>query len=147
MTYGDLPLDAPEKPNKGHEGGACNRRACQAEPALWWNHGSYSWYCEDCARDIGQDPVNLRDWTLRWEPQCGHPMFETREMMDARQAVTKPARQQGKTIMLENVRLSYPHLVEPPEERRYHVVTNQHINRQQRRAAERAEWKRLRKRS
>lgn len=81
MTYGDLPLDAPEKPNKGHEGGACNRRACQAEPAMWWNHGSHSWYCADCARDIGDDPVNRMEWTLRWEPTRGHPMFETRDMM------------------------------------------------------------------
>jgi len=84
MGFMDLPLDAAEKPNKGLEGGACNRRSCQAEPALWYNHGSYSWYCADCARDIGQDTFNLRDWKLRWEPQCGHPMFETREQMDAR---------------------------------------------------------------
>lgn len=34
MAYGDLPMDAPEKPNKGVEGGACNRRSCQAEPAI-----------------------------------------------------------------------------------------------------------------
>lgn len=84
MTYGDLPLDAPEKPNKGKEGGACNRRACQAEPALWWNHGSYSWYCEDCAIQIGQDPVNKRDWEHRWQPKVSHPMFETREQINAR---------------------------------------------------------------
>lgn len=84
MTYGDLPLDAPEKPNKGTEGGACNRRACQAEPALWWNHGSYSWYCEECAIQIGQDVVNKRDWELRWQPKLGHPMFETREQMETR---------------------------------------------------------------
>jgi hypothetical protein len=86
VSYGDLPLDAPEKPNKGIEGGACNRRACQAEPALWYNHGSYAWYCGDCARDIGQDPINLRDWNLRWRPSCGHDMFETREMMSLREA-------------------------------------------------------------
>lgn len=85
MTYGDLPLDAPEKPNKGLEGGACNRRACQAEPALWWNRGSHSWYCEDCARDIREDPVNKQHWELRWQPACGHPMFETREQMNARE--------------------------------------------------------------
>lgn len=85
MAYGDLPLDAPEKPNKGQEGGACNRRACQAEPALWWNHGSHSWYCEDCARDIGQDMVNRVDWDLRHRPICGHAMFETREEITARQ--------------------------------------------------------------
>ncbi len=85
MTYGDLPLDAPEKPNKGQEGGACNRRACQAEPALYWNHGSHSWYCADCARDIGEDPVNKRDWELRHRPTCGHAMFETREEITTRQ--------------------------------------------------------------
>lgn len=45
MAYGDC--DGLDKPNKGHEGGACNRQRCQAEPAVWFNHGSNSWYCED----------------------------------------------------------------------------------------------------
>lgn len=155
MAYGDLPLDAPEKPNKGKEGGACNRRACQAEPALYWNHGSYAWYCADCARDIGEDPVNKRDWDLRWRPQVGHAMFETREEMDAREgehAVAKPARQQGKTVVIENVRASYPHLKPPPDmatdgERRWTAIIPKYPNRQQRRAAERAAFKRLPKRS
>ena len=88
LAYGDLSMDAPCKPNKGHEGGACNRQSCQAEPALWWNHGSLSWYCGDCARDIGEDAFNKRDWPhtfARWWPGLPfHPMFETREMMDAR---------------------------------------------------------------
>ena len=84
MAYGDLSLDAPLKPNKGHEGGACNRRSCQVEPALHYNHGSDSWYCEQCAHDIGQDAVNLRDWNLNWFPKLGHAMFETREEMNAR---------------------------------------------------------------
>jgi hypothetical protein len=86
MAFMDLPLDAPLKPNKGIEGGACNRRSCQAEPALWYNHGSYAWYCDDCARDIGQDDVNLRHWQRDWQPKCGHPQFETRQMMTARGA-------------------------------------------------------------
>lgn len=86
MAYGDLAQDAPLKPNKGHEGGACNRRSCQAEPALYYNHGMSVWYCADCARDIGQDPVNLRDWTYRWKPKLGHDQFETREQIDAREA-------------------------------------------------------------
>lgn len=85
MAYGDLPSGAPHKPNKGHEGGACNRERCQSEPADWYNHGSYSWYCADCARDIGQDPFNLRDWQARWQPELGHPMFETREQITARE--------------------------------------------------------------
>ncbi|MGB3844266.1 MAG: hypothetical protein WA940_00215 [Sphingopyxis sp.] len=83
MAYGDY--DGPDKPNKGKEGGACNRQRCQAEPALWWNHGSHSWYCRDCAIQIGDDPVNKRDWTYRWEPKCGHPQFETRDQIDTRE--------------------------------------------------------------
>lgn len=86
MAYGDY--SGPNKPNKGHEGGACNRSSCQAEPALFWNHGSRSWYCEDCAIDIGQDSVNKRTWPgdfVRMFPNRSfHPMFETREEMTAR---------------------------------------------------------------
>ena len=88
MAYGDLSRDASEKPNKGHEGGACNRRSCQAEPADWYNHGSHSWYCSDCARDIGDDVVNVRHWphdfARFWPNKKLHPMFETREMMTSR---------------------------------------------------------------
>lgn len=95
MAYGDLPHDAPFKANKGHEGGACNRQRCQAEPALWYNYGSYSWYCADCAHDIGQDIVNLQDWNLRWMPKCGHDMFETRTQMDARATPDRQADKDG----------------------------------------------------
>ena len=77
MAYGDY--SGPNKPNKGHEGGACNRTLCQAEPANWYNHGSYSWYCNDCARAIGR--ACARDTFAR---NLGHPMFETREQIDAR---------------------------------------------------------------
>lgn len=82
MSYSDY--SGPDKPNKGREGGACNRRRCQAEPADYYNHGSYSWYCADCAHDIGQDAFNLRDWQLNWEPRIGHPQFETRAQIDDR---------------------------------------------------------------
>lgn len=82
MAYGDY--HGPNKPNKGHENGACNRSSCQAEPARWYNHGSYSWYCYACARDIGQDHFNLMDWNKNWLPRVGHPMFETKEMITAR---------------------------------------------------------------
>jgi hypothetical protein len=88
MAYGDY--NGPDKPNKGVEGGACNRRLCQAEPALFFNHGSSSWYCGDCAQQIGEDVVNKRDWELRWRPKLGHAMFETREEMDAREAAKPP---------------------------------------------------------
>lgn len=82
MAYGDY--DGPDKPNKGQENGACNRGRCQAEPAIWWNHGSHSWYCADCRQAIEFDSFNKADWDLRWLPQLGHPMFETRAMMTER---------------------------------------------------------------
>lgn len=82
MPYGDY--SGPDKPNKGHAGGACNRQRCQDEPANWFNHGSHSWYCGNCRADIQFDSFNLRDWQLNWEPRVGHPMFETREQMNAR---------------------------------------------------------------
>lgn len=86
MAYGDHPIDAPNKPNKGHEGGACNRQRCQAEPARWYNHGSYAWYCDDCREAIQFDHVNLRGWQRDWQPRVGHPQFETREQIAARGA-------------------------------------------------------------
>lgn len=85
MAYGDY--RGPDKPNKGKEGGACNRAACQDEPALWFNHGSLSWYCESCMRAIRFDPFNLRDWERNWQPQLGHAMFETRKQIDARETL------------------------------------------------------------
>jgi hypothetical protein len=108
MAYGDLSIDAPEKPNKGQEGGACNRRACQAEPALWWNHGSHSWYCEDCKQDIGGDIVNMWEWDTRWLPTCGHPQFETREMMDARQGDTKLGRRESYVLGVGRISFDPP---------------------------------------
>ncbi|MBY3263824.1 hypothetical protein HFO15_19550 [Rhizobium laguerreae] len=82
MAYGDY--DGPNKPDKGHEGGSCNRTRCQANPARWYNHGSYSWYCDSCRYQIEFDGFNLRDWQTHYQPRLKHPMFETREMMDAR---------------------------------------------------------------
>lgn len=87
--YGDLPVGAPHKPNKGQEGGACNRERCQAEPALWFNHGMYKWYCGDCAIDIGDDHVNKMGWVLS-DYYPGHPQFETREMINAREEARTP---------------------------------------------------------
>jgi len=74
----------PNKPDKGHESGSCNRTHCQDSPARWWNHGSRSWYCDNCRKEIEFDEVNYRDWLLNFRPKHGHPMFETREMMNKR---------------------------------------------------------------
>lgn len=84
MAYGDY--NGPDKPDKGKEDGSCNRSRCQATPAIWWNHGSHSWYCASCRRDIEFDSFNLRDWKRDFEPRLKHPMFETRQMMDDRGA-------------------------------------------------------------
>ena len=82
MAYGDY--SGPDKPNKGQENGACNRSRCQAEPAHWYNHGSHSWYCDDCMRDIRFDVFNILNWEKNWQPKLGHPMFETREQITTR---------------------------------------------------------------
>lgn len=83
MAYGDY--DGPDKPDKGKEGGSCNRGRCQASPALWYNHGSYHWYCDECKRDIWD--ANKFTYHLDM-PNAKQPMFETREMMTARQQQT-----------------------------------------------------------
>ena len=80
MTYGDY--TGPDKHDKGKEGGSCNRTLCQAPGATWFNHGSRSWYCADCRRDI--ERANRRDWDANFRPDAGHPMFETREMIQSR---------------------------------------------------------------
>jgi hypothetical protein len=85
MAYGDY--NGPDKPDKGLQGGSCNRTRCQCSPADWYNHGSMSWYCYDCAITIGQDVVNLRNWNREWLPKVGHPMFETQKMMNERTAI------------------------------------------------------------
>lgn len=104
MAYGDY--SGPDKPSKGHEDGACNRQRCQAEPARNYNHGSYSWYCDDCANDIGNDVVNLRHWEADWRPDCGHAQFETRAEMDARSAAavrTSPAQKAIDPLALASI--------------------------------------------
>ena len=83
MAYGDY--SGPDKPDKGQEGGSCNRTLCQASRAIWYNHGSHSWYCADCRTDIEFDSFNWRDWQTNHKPTCGHPMFETRKMIEDRE--------------------------------------------------------------
>jgi hypothetical protein len=87
MAYGDY--DGPDKPDKGKEGGSCNRTLCQDNPAKWYNHGSYSWYCESCMRTIRFDTFNLINWEREHQPECGHPMFETRDEINARETTNE----------------------------------------------------------
>lgn len=94
-------LDQPEKPDKGQEGGSCNRRACQDPGAIWFNHGSHAWYCDRCRRDIEFDSFNKRNWDQKWLPRVGHPMFETREMMEARKESKMSEEYENVTVKLD----------------------------------------------
>lgn len=85
MAYGDY--DGPNKPDKGKENGSCNRGRCQCSPAVWWNHGSFSWYCDDCKEAI-YDATGQRHWKNSF-PNVDFPMMETREMLNARGAKTE----------------------------------------------------------
>jgi len=86
MAYGDY--NGPDKPDKGKENGSCARTLCQCNPARWYNHGSFKWYCDDCRKDIQFDVFNLRDWEKNWQPRLGHAMFETRDMIEKREGNT-----------------------------------------------------------
>lgn len=53
------------KADKGKKAGSCNRRACQKPGAVFYNRGSYAYYCGECARlindaymgDLGDEPL------------------------------------------------------------------------------------------
>lgn len=48
--------------NKGEYLGTCNLSSCTTGlPADWYNHGSYSHYCESCACRLNADEYNKRD--------------------------------------------------------------------------------------
>lgn len=57
-VIGALPsCAAPEQPDradKGQLGGSCNRQACQAPGATWWNAGTRAYYCAACAHEINR---------------------------------------------------------------------------------------------
>jgi hypothetical protein len=51
-----------DKNNKGIKDGKCNLSSCKTnQPATWYNHGSYAYYCEECAIRLNTDPYNQRD--------------------------------------------------------------------------------------
>lgn len=39
----------------------CNRSACRAVGATWWNTSTRAWYCAECARLINEGAVNFGD--------------------------------------------------------------------------------------
>lgn len=55
--------EKPKEPaldlRKGQYLGLCNLSSCKTlEPATWYNHGSYKYYCKSCAYKLANDPVN-----------------------------------------------------------------------------------------
>lgn len=47
-------------PLAGEYGKLCYRTCCQRPNAVWWNRGSYHYYCEDCAIMLNRE--NRRSW-------------------------------------------------------------------------------------
>lgn len=54
MPWDPSKLDQPLKADKGQRGGSCNRRACQAPGANYYNRGSYAFYCQSCAVELNR---------------------------------------------------------------------------------------------
>ena len=68
----NLQTDKPVGQGKGLKGENCNRTACQAPGAYWYNHSTQAYYCRTCAdlinranrhdsfvRDLGHDLLTL----------------------------------------------------------------------------------------
>jgi hypothetical protein len=58
----------PVKPDKGKPGGSCNRVACQASGAVYYNRSTRRYYCPECAARINAGGVGLDG-----SPLCLHP--------------------------------------------------------------------------
>lgn len=51
--------EKPIKPDKGKQGGSCNRTACQdSYGAFCYNHPMQAYYCIKCAREINRHQVD-----------------------------------------------------------------------------------------
>lgn len=66
MPYRYRVIEEGDNPDKGSFNGSCNRKACQAPKAVFYNEGTDFYYCRPCAeainkanRDIGRDICTL----------------------------------------------------------------------------------------
>lgn len=50
-----------DKADKGKFGGSCNRSHCQKPGADWYNFGSLSYYCSECAHELSYDSFNHKE--------------------------------------------------------------------------------------
>jgi len=52
----------PTNDIKGEYMGICNLSSCKTGmAATWYNYGSLSYYCPECAKHLNSDPYNQRD--------------------------------------------------------------------------------------
>lgn len=66
----NLDTNKADLPGKGVKGERCNRSACQAEGAYWYNHSTQKHYCGTCADII--NGANSRD---SYVIDLGHPLL------------------------------------------------------------------------
>jgi len=57
----NLQTDKPVGEDKGVKGGNCNRTACQAPGAYWFNHSTRAYYCGTCADLINGESRKFKD--------------------------------------------------------------------------------------
>lgn len=56
MSYGAYGYEGENKADKGKKAGSCNVTRCQRPGAVWYNRGTYAYYCGSCARRINEIP-------------------------------------------------------------------------------------------
>jgi len=66
----NLQTDKPAGQGKGHKGENCNRSACQAPGAYWYNHSTRAYYCKTCA-----DLINSSCQHDQYVKDLGHPLL------------------------------------------------------------------------
>lgn len=50
--------------DKGKYLGACNRAACLARPADWWNPNMRKYYCQPCGLSLNLNNYQMEYWKL-----------------------------------------------------------------------------------
>jgi hypothetical protein len=58
MYIDGVVVDVPITKGKGKEGQNCNRTACQAKGAYFFNKSTRAWYCRRCAEMIEASAVS-----------------------------------------------------------------------------------------
>lgn len=60
-----LDADSKHVKKKGHKNGLCNRSSCLSpDNVIWYNLGSYAYYCPDCANLINKSNFNTEGYNL-----------------------------------------------------------------------------------